>query len=126
MQVHHYEQIPQKPVTMPGAQGCTVRWLVGVPEGAPNFSLRQFEVAPGGFTPRHFHDYEHEIFVLEGRGEVLDGETPHPLGPGDVLLVKPNEPHQFRNTGQAALKFLCLIPNSALDKQATVVPECGQ
>jgi hypothetical protein len=23
------------------------------------------------------------------------------------------------------MKFLCLIPNSATDKQVTVVPECG-
>jgi len=125
MLVNHYESINAKPVEMPGSTGCTVRWLVGVPEGAPNFSLRQFEVAPGGHTPKHFHDYEHEIFVLEGRGEVLEGDSPHTLGPGDVVLVKPNEIHQFRNTGQAPLKFLCLIPNSALEKPITVAPECG-
>ncbi|MGC4004211.1 MAG: cupin domain-containing protein [Pirellulales bacterium] len=122
MLVTHYEQITQKPVDMPGYSGCRIRWLMGVPDGAPTFSLRQFEVAPGGQSPRHFHNYEHEIFVLEGRGEILENETPHPLAPGDIVLIKPNEIHQFKNTGQAPLKFLCVVPHSALDATVTVVP----
>jgi len=39
--------------------------------------------------------------------------------------VKPDEPHQFRNTGSGPLKFLCLIPNSAASHKPVVVPECG-
>jgi quercetin dioxygenase-like cupin family protein len=125
MLVNHYEAIESKPVDMPGSSGCSVRWLVGAPDGAPNFSMRQFEVAPGGHTPKHFHDYEHEVYVLAGRGEVFEGDQSHPLGPGDVVLVKPNEVHQFRNTGQSPLRFLCLIPNDALTKPINVAPECG-
>ena len=87
--------------------------------------MRQFEVAPGGFTPRHHHPYEHEVFVLEGQGVVYEGDQPHPLKAGDVVLVKPDEVHQFRNTGDGPLKFLCLIPNSATGQNVTVVPECG-
>ena len=64
---------------MPGAQGCSIRWLVGEAEGAPNFAMRQFEVAVGGHTPKHSHPYEHEVFVLEGRGVVLEGDIEHPL-----------------------------------------------
>ncbi len=125
MKVHHYEAIAAKPVEMEGSSGCTVRQLVNEKDGAPTFAMRQFTVAPGGFTPRHVHAYEHEVFVLEGRGEVWEGDVPHPLRPGDVVLVKPEEVHQFRNTGDQPLKFLCLIPNSATGKQVTVVPECG-
>lgn len=125
MKVSHYEQVSQQPVDMPGAHGCRVRWLVGERDGAPNFAMRQFEVAPGGYTPRHSHPYEHEVFVLEGEGVVLDCGQPHPLRPGDVVLVKPDEVHQFRNTGESPLKFLCLIPNSATGKKVTVAPECG-
>jgi hypothetical protein len=39
--------------------------------------------------------------------------------------VSPDEVHQFQNRSDVPLRFLCLIPNSALDKSATVVPECG-
>ncbi len=124
MKVVHYEQIPAAPVEMPGAQDCRIRVLVGDADGAPNFCMRQFEVAAGGFTPRHFHDYEHEVFVLEGQGTVTEGDNQHTLKTGDVIFVKPNEVHQFRNTGQGPMKFICLIPNSAAGKPVTVAGSC--
>jgi oxalate decarboxylase/phosphoglucose isomerase-like protein (cupin superfamily) len=34
--------------------------------------------------------------------------------------------HQFRNTGQAPLKFLCLVPNSSASQPVTMVAECGR
>ena len=125
MQIKRSQEVSQAPVNLEGAAGCQVQILVGSDEHAPNFVMRQFEVAPGGHTPRHFHPYEHEIFVLEGKGVVVDGEVQRPLSPGDVVYVAPNDVHQFRNTGEAPLKFLCLIPNSATGKNVTVVPECG-
>lgn len=125
MRVNHYEAIEPQQVDMEGAEGCTVRWLVGARDGAPNFAMRQFEVAPGGHTPKHTHDYEHEVFVLEGAGVVIEGDTEHPLQAGDVVFVQPNDVHQFRNTGQQPMKFLCMVPNSATGKQVTVAPECG-
>ena len=36
------------------------------------------------------------------------GETK--IGPGSVLLVEPNEEHNFVNTGDKPFVFLCLIP----------------
>lgn len=110
MKVNHYEQVEQQPVEMEGAVGCTVRWLISDKDGAPNFAMRQFEVAPGGNTPKHHHPFEHEAFVLEGNGVVLEGDTEHPISSGDVVYVSPDETHQFRNTGDAPLKFLCLVP----------------
>jgi quercetin dioxygenase-like cupin family protein len=125
MKVNHYETVPQQPVEMEGASGCRVRWLLGQQDGTPTFAMRQFEVAPGGYTPRHFHPYEHEVFVLEGEGVVYEGDQAHALKAGDVVFVKPDEVHQFKNTGKVPLKFLCLIPNSAAGKSVTVAPECG-
>jgi quercetin dioxygenase-like cupin family protein len=101
MKINHYERVAAQPVQMEGAAGCHVRWLVDERDGAPTFAMREFEVAPGGYTPRHFHDYEHEVFVLEGAGIVMEGTIEHPLRAGDVVLVKPNEVHQFRNTGDS-------------------------
>ena len=126
MKIKQMSGVEAQPVDMEGAAGCKVRWLIGDKDGAPTFAMRQFEVEPGGHTPRHHHDYEHEIFVLEGQGLVFEGDQSHPLRAGDVVLVKPDEVHQFRNTGSEPMKFLCLIPVSATGKQVTVVPECGQ
>lgn len=126
MKVNHYEQVDQAAVNMEGASGCQVRWLIDEQQGAPNFAMRQFEVDPGGYTPRHSHPYEHEVFVLEGEGIVVEGDVEHPLSAGDVVLVTPNEIHQFRNTGQTPLKFLCLVPNESARLPATMAPECGR
>ena len=125
MNVNHYENIEEKPVDMDGAHGCKVRWLVSESDGAPNFAMRQFEVAPGGYTPRHSHPYEHEVYVLDGEGVVFESDVQHRLKTGDVVFVKPNEIHQFRNTGQSPMKFLCMVPNSASRRTVTVAPECG-
>ncbi|OHB76789.1 MAG: cupin [Planctomycetes bacterium RBG_16_64_10] len=125
MKVQHVSQIEPQPVSMEGARGCTVRWLIGQPDGAPNFAMRQFEVAPGGHTPRHRHPYEHEVFVLAGTGAVSDGATERSLSAGDVVYVGPDEVHQFRNSGATLLKFLCLVPLSSAGQPVTVMPECS-
>src|SRR5205814_3259400 len=120
MKVTHYEQVPQQPVKMEGAHGCQVRWLLGEKDGTPTFAMRQFDVAPGGYTPRHSHPYEHEVFVLEGRGVVLEGDVEHSLKAGDFVFVTPGEVHQFLNTGSVPLKFLCMVPNSSANQKGTV------
>lgn len=125
MQVKHATDVEAKEVEMEGASRCKVRWLVAEKNGAPTFAMRQFEIAPGGHAPRHAHDYEHEIYVLEGEGAVVDGDRQRTLRPGNVVFVEPNEVHQFCNTGSGVFKVLCLIPNSAAGRQVTVVPECG-
>ncbi len=126
MKLKHYEGVEQNPVTMEGSVGCQVRWLIDEKNGAPNFAMRQFEVAPGGHTPRHSHPYEHEVFVLEGEGTVLSGETEHPLKAGDFVLVTPDEVHQFKNNGPTPLKFLCLVPNNSAKLPVTMAAECGR
>jgi quercetin dioxygenase-like cupin family protein len=125
MQIKPSRDVPQSDVAMEGAAGCRVRWLVGEQDQAPNFAMREFELEPGGHTPKHFHPYEHEIYVLEGEGAIVDGDRQRPLRPGDVVYVAPDDVHQFHNTGSGRFRMLCLIPNSATGKSVTVVPECG-
>lgn len=125
MKVNHYRTVESQPVTKEGAHGCRVRGLVGPADRAPNFAMREFEIEPGGYTPRHSHPYEHEVFVLEGAGEVYEGDTAHPLRAGDVIYVAPNDVHQFRNTGPERMRFLCMVPNSAANAPVTAAPECS-
>ena len=100
------------PVSMPGVQGAQMEILVGREHGAPNFSIRHFVVAPGGFTPHHQHNYEHEVIILEGQAQVQYDDAVHPGQAGDVLFIEPNRMHQFRNTGGGPLRFLCMVPTS--------------
>lgn len=125
MKINHHSDVELQPVVMDGASQAHVRQLLGANVDTPNFAMRMFEIEPGGHTPKHQHDYEHEIYVLEGEGTALEGDTEHALRSGDVVYVHPNDVHQFRNTGTTTMKMLCLIPNSAAGKQVTVAPECG-
>ena len=125
MKVVDSGRIEASPVKMDGAVGCRMRCLVGPEDNAPSFSMRQFEVAPGGHTPHHSHGYEHEVFVLEGEGVVLEGQREHPIRSGTVVFVPPNQPHQFRNTGRAPLVFLCFIPHPMRGATGPCAAACG-
>lgn len=103
----------QQDVRMQGAVGARMRMLIGPDDGAGKFHMRHFEVAPGGHTPHHQHDYEHEIIILRGHGRAKSAAGERDFAAGDVIWVPPNEPHQFRNTGQQPLEFICLIPAPA-------------
>ncbi|MCR4404465.1 MAG: cupin domain-containing protein [Candidatus Acetothermia bacterium] len=108
--IGHFSQVKAEAMEMAGAKGVRVRWLIAEREGAPNFYMRLFEIDPGGHSPRHRHDYEHEIFILEGRGTALDGGEEREIEPGSFLFIPPQEEHQLRNTSKGPLRFLCLIP----------------
>ena len=94
-----------------GATGVSIRWLITDKDGAPNFSMRHFEVAPGGSTPHHSHAWEHEVYIVGGVGVVVGPEGEEPVAAGDFVFVPPEEKHCFRNPGAETLNFICLIPN---------------
>lgn len=110
MRIVRAADIEPHDMNMEGAEAVTMRVLVGAEEGAPTFVMRLFEVAPGGHTPMHKHAWEHEIFVLDGEGEVVTPEARVPLKPRTAAFVAPDEMHQFVNSGNQAFRFLCLIP----------------
>ncbi len=110
MKVVPYSEVTLEEVTMEGAKGVKMRWLIAEKDRAPNFAMRLFEVAPGGFTPYHNHSFEHEVFVVEGQGVFVTEEKEHPFKTGDVIFADPDMKHQFRNSGDSVMKFLCLVP----------------
>jgi quercetin dioxygenase-like cupin family protein len=112
MLIRRPESTDATAVTVPGVKGVTMRVMVGRADGAPTFAMRHFTVAPGGHSPRHAHNYEHEVYVVDGRGRVEEDGVFHDLRAGDVVYVAPNVTHQFVNTGNAPFSFLCLVPTS--------------
>ncbi|NLB94880.1 MAG: cupin domain-containing protein [Armatimonadetes bacterium] len=110
MRVVHHEEIGAKPVAAEGAERATIREIFTAETGAPTFAMRVFDLAPGGCTPLHSHPWEHEVYVLDGSGEVEGAEGATPLSPGMAVYIAPNEVHRFRAHAGSPLKFLCLIP----------------
>jgi quercetin dioxygenase-like cupin family protein len=110
MIVKKADDVPARPADMEGARDVSMALLIHDADGAPNFYMRQFTVAPGGHTPMHTHDWEHEVYVLAGSGQAVRGDEPNAIAAGDCVFVPPGEMHQFVNTAQVEMKFLCLVP----------------
>ncbi|MFW6061896.1 MAG: cupin domain-containing protein [Planctomycetota bacterium] len=113
MKIQHACDVPARSVDIDGAEDVKIRLLIHEQEGAPHFYMRQFTVAPGGYTARHSHAWEHEIYVLAGSGTAFTPEGEKPMTVGQCIYVAPGEEHQFRNTGSVPLEFLCLVPAHA-------------
>lgn len=111
MKITRLEQCDTQPIHMEGVAGAIKQVPIGKADGAPHFSIRVFTLEPGGHTPHHSHETEHLNYILHGRGEVLEGDEPRPIRRGDFVLVKPHEKHQYRNTGDQPLVFMCMVPS---------------
>ena len=94
----HYLDAEAEEVTEAGAHGIKLRTLIGEKDGAPNFYMRVFSFEPGGESPDHSHPWEHESYIISGKGTVkIDGKIIN-LKPGDVTFIPPNAHHHFRAT----------------------------
>jgi quercetin dioxygenase-like cupin family protein len=93
------------------ADGLRKGVLIDESDGAPNFAMRRFELAPGAAVPRHTNAVEHEQYVLAGEYVVGIGETEHVVSPGDSLLIPAGVEHWYRNEGEAPGAFVCVVPN---------------
>lgn len=110
VKVVHQSAIVAERVGVAGASGAKVQWLIHSPDGAENFFMRRFTIQPGGYSPRHTHPYEHEVYVLSGTGKVLlEGEW-RTFEKDYAIFVPANVEHQFKNEGEQELVFLCIIP----------------
>jgi len=114
MKVENSANITKSAVEVAGAKGVEIRWLVSKADGAENFAMRIFELQPGGNTPLHIHPHEHEVFVIEGRGIFVCEQQEYKFGSEYVIFVPGGKEHQFKNTGDSALRFLCMIPAESM------------
>jgi quercetin dioxygenase-like cupin family protein len=110
MKIKPASEVPARTVEVDGAKDVRIRLLIHKEENAPVFHMRQFTVEPGGYTPRHTHPWEHEVYILRGRGTAVTPEGDRPIQTGDAIYVAPGDEHQFQNTGAEPLEFLCLVP----------------
>lgn len=98
-------------VKLEGAKNAKYKILLGDNFEVPNFILRVFVIEPNGHTPLHSHDWEHENYILEGKGVLRNSKGEEiPIKEGDAIFVPPFEEHQYFNNSDKPLKFICLIP----------------
>ena len=90
--------------------GVVKREVICADKGTPNFCMRVFDVEPGSSTPSHEHPWEHEVFILSGRGVVVGEQGETQIAKDSVVFVLPNEHHCFVNNSSEVLRFICVIP----------------
>jgi quercetin dioxygenase-like cupin family protein len=111
--IKKYSEVKPTPFNSDVAKGVAGRVLIGKDDGAAHFCMRMFELAKGGHTPKHAHEWEHEIFVHAGSGAVYNDGQWTDVEAGHAVYIPEKEEHQIRNTGDDPFVFICLIPTGA-------------
>lgn len=123
MNIFHYKNVEAENIEGESSK-VKIRWLINKEMGAENFAMRMFEIEQGGYTPFHIHNWEHEVFILDGEGLLVAEDEERLFRAGDVIFISPNEKHQFRNTGKNMMKILCLIPYSQEESENISSCQC--
>jgi len=90
--------------------GVVKREVICTDKGAPNFCMRVFDVEPGSSTHSHEHPWEHEWFILSGRGVVVSKQGETQIAKDSVIFIPPDEHHCLVNNSDEPLRFICVMP----------------
>lgn len=107
---YSWEGVAVEAYNTDGAVGGSRQVVIGERDGAVNFCLRYYEIAPGGQSSFDRHQHDHGVYVLRGAARLMMGREVYEIGPGDIVYIPPNEQHQFKNTGDEPFGFLCAVP----------------
>jgi len=105
------EEIKEIKVEMDGVKNVTKKITVGRDQGWKDYTMRVFTIGPGGYTPKHSHDWEHVNHIVSGRGKLMIDGVEHEVGEKDYAFVPPNTEHQFSNPYDEPFEFICIVPN---------------
>ena len=113
MKLIHYKDEEGRAYPSDLAKGAVGRVVIGKADGDTRFCMRVFEIEPGGHSAKHSHDFEHQVFVHSGQGEIWNGEVWRDIAAGSIIYIPGGEEHQLRNKGQELLIFVCCVPEGA-------------
>ncbi len=114
MSIVEKEKVPEEM-----AEKTWVQWLIRESDGAPTFAMRLFTVEKGGHIRAHHHPWEHEIYILEGVGDIRIGSKIYRVTKDFFIYIPPNVEHEYWNRGNIELRFICIIPLKPSVKAST-------
>ncbi len=107
--VNHINHTEKHIVKGDQVKNASMQVLISPKEGWEGHVMRVLNVDAFGYTPKHSHPWYHVNYVLEGKGELQIGDEVFPLSKGSYAYVPENTLHQFRNTSDETLKFICIV-----------------
>jgi mannose-6-phosphate isomerase-like protein (cupin superfamily) len=91
--------------------------LVGADLGGFPACVIFVDARPGEGPSLHKHSYTELFFVLDGEATFTDGETEHPVRAGTTVVVPPDQPHAFVNSGEGRLRQIDVHLNGRFDTE---------
>ena len=91
-----------------GLVGDTYTVLLSGKDTAGQFCMIDMHVPPGGGPPPHRHDFEETFILLEGEMEATFRGAKSTVKAGQTVHIPANAPHQFHNSGDVAVRMLCI------------------
>jgi len=109
--IRKVSEVKEEEVDMEGSKDTTIQWLITKEIfGAENFAMRRFRIKPGGEIPKHHHHWEHELYVLEGKGIIGVDDKEYEISKNMFAYVPPDHIHWYKNPYNEDFVFLCIIP----------------
>jgi quercetin dioxygenase-like cupin family protein len=90
--------------------GAGIKKAIGPEEGWDDYVLRFIEITPNGKSFDHIHPWPHINYYIKGNGILtIEGEE-YPVCEGMYSFVPADKQHQWRNTSDEKLEFICIVP----------------
>ena len=111
--------------TEESSPGMEVRVLVGRELGSRSLKIEEVTVAPNSRVPRHLHDAEEAMIVLEGTLDAVLGSLAMPtgvkmtIGPGYTVVAPPGTVHSFLNRYEKPARLLFVSPTIESEELAS-------
>ena len=90
--------------------------LVGADHGA-TISLILDRSEPGQGPRLHRHPYDETWVVIDGNVTFQAGAEQLEAGPGDIVIVPPDTPHRFANSGRERAYLVCIHANPTFETE---------
>ena len=104
-------ELKSKPLDFTAVSGFVQTFLVTREETNRRYVELEIVVKPGASgAPLHIHPHQEERFeVKEGVVDVFHSGAWHKLKAGEMAVVPPGMPDQFKNTTDKPAKLLCRV-----------------
>ena len=94
----------------------TAALFEGLPRAGVGISVFVVRTPPDKGVGLHVHPYAETFVLLEGHGRWTAGDDVVDLHPNQMLVVPPETPHGFRNTGDHPLLVVSIHESGTLEQ----------
>ncbi len=79
--------------------GTNAARLINLDDNPPTCTLSYSQIEPGKTSAHHIHEWEHEVYIIEGTGTLFCDGKEYPVKTGDAMFIPPNVDHYTLNNG---------------------------